>query len=121
MSTIFAKNIWEKNNQITKKDLINEKFDCDIFINEIKLSDNMTVNRENNITYIFHKNYTDLSYIFKGCSSLTSINLSNFNTNNVTNMGNMFEYCSSLTSINLSNFNTNNVIDMGYMFQCCSS
>ena len=28
----------------------------------------------------------------------------------------MFSDCSSLTSLNLSNFNTNNVIDMSYMF-----
>ena len=30
------------------------------------------------------------------CSSLTNINLSNFNTQNVTNMGVMFFNCSSL-------------------------
>ena len=31
----------------------------------------------------------------------------------------MFSYCSSLTSLNLSNFNTNNVTDMSYMFCGC--
>ena len=31
-------------------------------------------------------------------------------------MSNMFFKCSSLTSLNLSNFNTNNVQDMTYMF-----
>ena len=119
MNAIFAENIWKENRPITKKYLINEKFDCDIFINEIKLSGNMTVNQENNITFIFNKNYTDLSSMFSYCSSLTSINLSNFNTNNVTNMGSMFSSCSSLTSINLSNFNTNNVTNMSYMFYSC--
>ena len=54
--------------------------------------------------------------MFYNCSSLTSLNLSNFNTNNVTNMGYMFFNCSSLTSLNLSNFNTNNVTDMSAMF-----
>ena len=54
--------------------------------------------------------------MFYWCSSLTSLNLSNFNTNNVTNMNHMFQYCSSLTSLNLSNFNTNNVTDMSWMF-----
>ena len=50
--------------------------------------------------------------MFLGCSSLTSINLSNFNTNNVTNMYGMFYGCRSLTTINLSNFNTNNVTNI---------
>ena len=52
-------------------------------------------------------------YVFL-CSSLTSLNLSNFNTNNVTNMSYMFNKCSSLTSLNLSNFNTNNVYDIRF-------
>ena len=54
--------------------------------------------------------------MFLGCSSLTSLDLSNFNTNNVTNMSYMFSNCSSLTSLNLSNFNTNNVKYMSSMF-----
>ena len=65
----------------------------------------MTVNQENNITFIFNKNYTDVSYMFYSCSSLTSINLSNFNTNNVTNMSYMFYCCKSLTSLDISNLN----------------
>ena len=60
-----------------------------------------------------------MSYILRGCSSLTNINLSNFNTNNVTNMSDMFCGCSSLTNINLSNFNTNKVTDMSDMFNLC--
>ncbi|MBS7404023.1 MAG: InlB B-repeat-containing protein, partial [Eubacteriales bacterium] len=38
--------------------------------------------------------------------SLTSISFGNFNTSNVTNMKDMFSGCSALTSLNLSNFNT---------------
>ena len=121
MNAIFVHNKWEENKLITKKDIINPKFECEIFINENKLIDSMTVQKINNICINFNKNYTDLSYMFAGCSSLTSINLSNFNTNNVTNMSYMFSYCSSLTSINLSNFNTNNVTNMSGMFYYCSS
>ena len=33
----------------------------------------------------------------------------------------MFSHCSSLTSLDLSNFNTNKVEDMSYMFYNCSS
>ena len=43
----------EENKTITKKDLINENFDCDIIMNEIKFSNNMTLKNENNIIYTF--------------------------------------------------------------------
>ena len=36
-------------------------------------------------------------------------------------MKGMFNKFSSLTSLNLSNFNTNNVKDMSYIFYNCSS
>ena len=58
-----------------------------------------------------------MSYMFFGCSSLTSLNLSNFNINNVNNMSYMFYNCTSLISLNLSNFNTNNVKDMNSIFK----
>ena len=61
------------------------------------------------------------SLLFVGCSSIISLNLSNFNTNNVTKMSFMFNECSSLISLNLSNFNTNNVTNMYAMFNECSS
>ena len=32
MNIIYGKNIWDINKKITKKDLINVKYDCDIFI-----------------------------------------------------------------------------------------
>ena len=74
MSILFAKNIWEVNKKITKKDLINPKFDCDIFINEIKFSENIKLSKENNIVYTnFKKKYIDLSEMFRNCQSLTYI------------------------------------------------
>ena len=63
----------------------------------------------------------NMNGLFYNCTSITSLNLSNFNTKNVTNMRCMFFNCSSLNSLNLSNFNTNNVTDMGRMFDTCSS
>ena len=73
------------------------------------------------IKYKFIGNLKILCGIFGGCSSLTNINLSNFDTKNVTNMRGMFYGCSSLTNIDLSNFDTKNVTDMGCMFDGCSS
>ena len=59
--------------------------------------------------------------MFCECSSLTKLDLSNFNTNNVTDMSWMFYKCSSLTNIDLSNFNTNNVTTMSFMFLNCKN
>jgi surface protein len=58
---------------------------------------------------------------FWGCSSLTSLDLSNFVTSNVTDMTGMFLSCSSITSLDLSNFDTSNVTDMASMFSGCTS
>ena len=59
--------------------------------------------------------------MFRDCSSLTSLDLSNFNTSEVTNMSNMFYNCNKLTSLDVSNFNTEKVTNMGNMFNNCSS
>ena len=58
--------------------------------------------------------------MFGGCSKLTSIDVSSFDTSNVKNMSRMFEGC-GFESINVSNFNTSNVTDMGSMFSGCES
>ena len=62
-----------------------------------------------------------MEYMFRNCSSLTSLDLNNFNTSNVTNMNSMFFSCSSLTSLDLSSFNTSKVTNINYMFCDCSS
>ena len=64
---------------------------------------------------------TDMSGMFNSCSSLTSLDLSNFDTSSVTNMSSMFWCCSSLTSLDLSSFNTSKVTNMYSMFDTCSS
>lgn len=58
----------------------------------------------------------DMSYMFMGNSSLTTLDLTSFKTSNVQSMNSMFRNMSSLSSVNLSSFSTNNVADMGYMF-----
>ena len=59
--------------------------------------------------------------MFEGCSSLTSLDLSLFDTSKVTNMTNMFAYCSKLTSLDVSYFDTSKVTNMDNMFYGCSS
>ena len=63
----------------------------------------------------------DSRSMFSGMSSLTSLDLSNFNTSNMTNMSRMFYNMRNLTSLDLSNFNTSNVVDMEDMFSGMSS
>ena len=63
---------------------------------------------------------TDMSYMFSSCQDLTSLDLSSFDTSSVTNMSYMFNYCPSLTSLDLSNFDTSSVTNMSYMFNYCS-
>ena len=75
------------------------------------------VNFNNNILEIKLKginNIKDMSYMFFGCSSLSSLpDISKWNTNNITNMYGMFYGCLLLSSLpDISKWNTNNVTDM---------
>ncbi|WLT00282.1 BspA family leucine-rich repeat surface protein [Lactobacillus helsingborgensis] len=63
----------------------------------------------------------DISRMFSGCSSLTALDLSMFNTSQVKKMIWTFKDCSSLTKLDLTSFDTSNVIDMNGMFNNCSS
>ena len=71
------------------------------------------------LEYLNTSAVTTMRGMFYGCSSLTSLNLYNFDTENVQNMSSMFEGCSSLTSLNLSSFKTENVQNMSEMFRGC--
>ena len=64
---------------------------------------------------------TSMYIMFNGCTSLTSLDLSNFDTSAVTSMESMFGDCTRLTSLDLSSFNTSAVTDMARMFNGCSS
>ena len=63
---------------------------------------------------------TDMRHMFYRCRGLTSLDLSNFDTQKVTNMSNMFNGCDKLTTLDLSSFDTQKVTEMSYMFNKCS-
>ena len=69
------------------------------------------------------KNVTYMDYMFKGCSSLISLpDISKWNTKNIYNMRSMFEGCSSLISLpDISKWGTKNVADMYSMFKGCDN
>ena len=83
--------------------------DCEN-LQSIKFSPDFTIAKVDNI-----------NRMFSGCSSLTALDLSKFNTSQVKKMIWTFKDCSSLTKLDLSSFDTSNVIDMNGMFNNCSS
>ena len=64
---------------------------------------------------------TDMYYMFMECKKLSNLDVSSFDTSNVTTMRNMFGSCTSLSNLNVSNFDTSNVTDMRAMFYNCSN
>ena len=106
-----------------KKNINENNIEIDINNKKIKFNYKYESNEigQIKVKFKFNKLLTSTYYMFYGCYSLESINLSSFNTNNVTNMICMFSGCSSLKSIDLSLFNTKNVTNMNYMFKGCSS
>ena len=63
---------------------------------------------------------TDMSSMFYGCNALTNLDVSKWDTSKVTSMGYMFSGCNVLTSLDVSNWDTSNVSDMRYMFYGCN-
>lgn len=59
--------------------------------------------------------------MFYGCSALSSLNVSSFNTGNVTDMREMFSGCKALQTLDLSGFDTANVTNMRSMFLGCEN
>ena len=66
-------------------------------------------------------NINNLASMFYGCGNLNNIDVSNWNTSKVTNMNHMFYSCSSLTSLDVSNWGTGGVTNMNNMFYGCSN
>ena len=100
---------------------------------QIVITGKISLNSSNNADFLFAGfsntckivglEHLDLSqatstvYMFNDCESLTSLNLSSFNTANVTEMRAMFRKCKALTALDLSSFNISKVIDMEAMFE----
>lgn len=66
-------------------------------------------------------NVTDLNGMFRGCASLTELDLSGSNAEKVKDMDWMFYGCDALSNLNLSGFKTGSLTDMRYLFSSCQS
>jgi len=72
------------------------------------------------ITNFNTKKVTDLSYMFQNCVALESVVVDYFDTTNVKDISYMFANCSKLISVSISYFKPQNVIDMSGLFYGCS-
>jgi surface protein len=77
---------------------------------------NTTITEVNTMVNTSHNS---LDYMFDGCTSLTTVNTTDWDTSNVTTMNSMFYSCVSLTQLDLSSFDTSNVTYMNNMFYNC--
>ena len=102
----------------------NESYPDEVYINGDKqnnVSYSYNFNQiDNNVGLVWYNLISNCDNMFRGCSSITEIDFSNFNTSNVDNMESFFFGCSKLISLNLSNFDTSKVTKMNGMFYECS-
>lgn len=61
----------------------------------------------------------NMSRMFKGCGSLKTLDISDFNTEKTTNMSAMFSDCNNLNALDFASFRTEEVTDMSNMFVNC--
>ena len=71
--------------------------------------------------YLNTENVTSMSEMFRGCTSLESIDVSAFNTSKVTTMAGMFQKCAKVSTLDLRSFDTGKVKDMADMFRDCTA
>ena len=104
-----------------------ERIDMDAFrnCNITKLSTLFSSDTKlKNITNIGNMNISKadgISYVFSNCSTLTQLDLSNWDTRNVRYMIGTFSGCTNLTEINCSGWNTSKVYNMQAAFYNCKS
>ena len=63
----------------------------------------------------------DINSMFEDCTSLKNIKFGNFKTFQSNALENVFSGCSSLISLDLSNFNTSRITDFNHVFYGCNS
>ena len=65
-------------------------------------------------------NVTNMNGVFEGCQQLQSLDVSNWDVGGVTTMENMFLNCQLLQTLDVSSWDVSNVTNMNSMFRWCS-
>jgi surface protein len=74
------------------------------------------------VNLIGAENIIDMSYMFSKCSSLISLDFSDWKTSNIENMRYMFNHCDCTSFPNeISNIDTSKVTNMSFIFNKCDS
>ena len=74
------------------------------------------------IYYMNTENLTSTKNMFASCTSLTNVNMAEWNMTNVTDTSYMFNGCTKLVSVSgMDTLQFNNLTNTSYMFQNCSS
>ena len=96
-----------------------------IYLNNESQSDMYNVynleKEPNEIRIVWNSPIKSCNFMFYDFSNIIEADLSKFDASQVTEMSNMFKGCTSLTSINFNISNTSSVTDLSYMFYGCTS
>ena len=76
---------------------------------------------EIDLSNFISSNIQDINSMFEDCTSLKNIKFGNFKTFQSNALENVFSGCSSLISLDLSNFNTSRITDFNHVFYGCNS
>ena len=116
----------KKENSVINEGVNNEKDllrNCIIYVNDKKIGFcfkyKFPVEGKYFVKIIFKNNIENVNYLFANCSSLSSCDLSVFNSNFVKNMSGMFFGCNNLNNLVINNFNTSLCSNMEYLFFGC--
>ncbi len=64
---------------------------------------------------------TNMNHMFKGCSKITTLDLSSFDTSDVKGMEYMFHLCKNLKTVDISGFDTGKVTTLRALFYECNN
>lgn len=72
-------------------------------------------------THVDTSGWTTLLRVLRGCSMMTSVDVSGWDTGAVTSLNSAFEGCSGLTALDLSKWDVGKVTDLYHAFYGCSA
>lgn len=97
------------------RDIVKPNFSTSFWFYQLK---NLT--EIDNIENLYTGSVTEMFAMFMGCTKLSSIDLTRFDTGNLRYVTQMFRDCKSLEKLNLSQLDISNLNEISYMFTDCS-